>query len=171
MFREAIKKTNFEAQIKQFYAAEFGEKFGSNLGKKILINSKLKGKIKIFESQFFSAIIKVAGKEYEETPDLKSYLIAFLQMLLGASGYDLTEELNSNLFVDNSNVVPFLGEISDVFSIDINNSGFKAIELLMEPPGKYDINEIDLTKDSLAKLMVGVCAKILDNLFIEVIDY
>ncbi|MDN3074455.1 hypothetical protein [Enterococcus faecalis] len=62
----------------------------------IALNKKLADQVSLFDSEYFSAFLKLL--ELKPNNDLRRIIIAFLELLLGALGQNLVSQLNEELF-------------------------------------------------------------------------
>ncbi|STY99866.1 Uncharacterised protein [Moraxella lacunata] len=99
--------------------------------------------------------------------DLRKYIIAFLQLLVGSHGHDLVKKLNEELFTNTPDDLPIFDDIFGMFRLEFNQVGSEALELLL---GQKKVFSIDENAD-LVCLLCALCKKVLEKIFIDVLDY
>ena len=105
-------------------------------------------------------------KKSPETPNLRRYASAFIQLLVGAYGQDLVQRLNREIFEQAPDDISIFDDITGMFKVEYNKVGLTALELLLEETPEYDIQNGDIDI-----LICAVSQQIIENLFIEVLDY
>ena len=63
----------------------------------IKINEKLTKDVKLFGTEYYSAALEIIRSKHN-CADLRRYVVAFLQLLVGAYGQDFVQNLNEELF-------------------------------------------------------------------------
>ena len=132
----------------------------------IRLNELLAKDVKLFESEYYSAMLDVVRKStYND--DLKRYVTSFLQLFVGAHGQALAQRLNQELFEAAPDDLPIFDEITGMFHLEFNRIGSTALELLLEENRNFDINE----NPTALTLFCAIAQKVLENLFTTVLDY
>ena len=67
----------------------------------------------------------------ENKDDLQRYSISFLQLIVGAHGYNLVKKLNEELFTQTPDDLPIFDDIFGMFSLEFHKAGSTALELLL----------------------------------------
>ncbi|HDR1023070.1 TPA: hypothetical protein QB352_002391, partial [Pasteurella multocida] len=129
-------------------------------------NRILSGNSDLFESRYYSAILEVL-KKGKNVDDLKRYAVAFLQLLVGAHGYNLVKELNEELFEHTPDDLPIFDDIFGMFKLEFNQIASIALDLLLGEKRTFDTNN----DSSVENLLSAISQKVLEYLFTEVLDY
>lgn len=132
----------------------------------IRLNELLAQDVTLFGSNYYSAMLDVV-KAAEDNDDLRRYVAAFLQLLVGAHGQDLVRRLNQELFEEAPDDLPIFDDISGMFKLEFNRIGSTALELLLEESRIFDVSE----SSTALTLLCAIAQKVLENIFTTVLDY
>ncbi|MDM1708101.1 hypothetical protein [Thiopseudomonas alkaliphila] len=132
----------------------------------IKLNELLAQDVTLFSSNYYSAMLDVV-KEADESDDLRRYVTAFLQLLVGAHGQDLVRKLNQELFEAAPDDLPIFDDVSGMFRLEFNRIGSTALELLLEESRTFDTGD---TSTGLT-LLCAIAQRVLENIFTTVLDY
>lgn len=140
---------------------DIGDKLYSQ---EIALNKKLADQVSLFESEYFSAFIKLLEKNPDNT--LKKIITAFLELLLGALGQNLVSQLNDELFEKAPTTVNIFDDISGIFNINYSNVGQIGMEIVIEE-SREEIND----SSSANKIFIELGKTILEQIYCETLDY
>ncbi len=179
---EIIKKLNdfdneFTRACKQLGIEEsfLKEKFSNDMGKDIgevlyehaiKINAKLTTDVKLFGAEYYSAALEIIRLK-PNCADLRRYIIAFLQLLVGAYGQDVVQKLNEELFESAPDDLPIFDDIFGMFRLEFDRVGSTALDLLLNEKRIFNTTE----EATLIDLFSAVTQQILENIFCSVLDY
>ncbi len=98
---------------------KFSEVVGSSIGDRVYthaikLNELLAKDVNLFGSNYYSAMLDIV-KNSDNSDDLKRYVTAFLQLLVGAHGQDLVCKLNQELFETAPDDLPIFDDIQVCF--------------------------------------------------------
>ncbi len=140
---------------------------GDNLYTQVIrLNELLSDDVGIFGSEFYSAMLDILRQE-ENIDDLKRYVTAFLQLLVGAHGQDLVQRLNQELFEVAPDDIPIFDDISGMFRLEFNRVGSTALELLLEERRNFAADD----DAPITSFLCAIAQQVLENLFTTVLDY
>ena len=164
----AIAKLNIN---KNFLNKKFEEISGGEIGsviysQKIKINPLITNDVKLFSSSYYSAMLETIRTQ-ENKDDLQRYSISFLQLIVGAHGYNLVKKLNEELFTQTPDDLPIFDDIFGMFSLEFHKAGATALELLLREKRVFNIDE----DARLAELLSAISQEVLENIFIDILDY
>ena len=164
----AIAKLNIN---KNFLNKKFEEISGGEIGsviysQKIKINPLITNDVKLFSSSYYSAMLETIRTQ-ENKDDLQRYSISFLQLIVGAHGYNLVKKLNEELFTQTPDDLPIFDDIFGMFSLGFHKAGATALELLLREKRVFNIDE----DARLAELLSAISQEVLENIFIDILDY
>lgn len=166
---QALKNMEIKHQdITNAYYKAFNRSYGEHLySQTIQINPKLSKSVNLFESDFYSALLDILESGLEGNNKIKRYASSFLQLLVGAYGQDLIQELNQEIFVQAPDNIPIFDDINGMFNIEFSRAGVTALEIILNENKSYNLEE----NDNLIELFCAVSHKILEDLFSKVLDY
>ncbi|TNJ67614.1 hypothetical protein FE784_04325 [Paenibacillus hemerocallicola] len=155
-----------EETVRSRYHEEIGADIGDiSYGQVIKLNNRLAESVRLFESDFFSAMLKTL----EASPDhrkLQQTVRAILELLVGACGQRLVSRLNEELFEAAPDQLSVFDDLSGIFSLDYRNVGQTGLEIVIEQP------PVPVTAESdLADIMTGLGRAVLEDVYAKVIDY
>lgn len=151
--------------------AKFSELTGEIIGDRlythsIKLNELLSKDDSLFESHYYSAMLDVV-KAADNSDDLRRYVTAFLQLLIGAHGQDLVRKLNEELFETAPDDLPIFDDVTGMFRLEFDRIGSTALELLLEEKRTFDTSE----NSDAASLFCGIAQRVLERIFTCVLDY
>lgn len=132
----------------------------------IKLNELLAQDVNLFSSNYYSAMLDVV-KVADDSDDLRRYVTAFLQLLVGAHGQDLVRKLNQDLFETAPDDLPIFDDISGMFKLEFHRIGATALELLLEEKRLFDTSD----SSTALSLLCAIAQKALENIFTTVLDY
>lgn len=154
-----------EQKIHDCYLESTGEAIGDRLySQEILLNKKLAEQVSLFDSQYFSAFLKLL----ETTPDrmLKRIITALLELLIGALGQNLVSQLNDELFEKAPNSVNVFDDLSGIFHLNYASIGQTGMEIVIEE-SRVEVNE----KSELILIFRELGKTILEQIYSQTLDY
>lgn len=156
---------------RELVETKFSELTGDAIGDRlythaIKLNELLAQDVSLFSSNYYSAMLDVI-KAADDSDDLRRYVTAFLQLLVGAHGQDLVRRLNQELFETAPDDLPIFDDVSGMFRLEFNRIGATALELLLEENRTFDTGN---TCTGLS-LLCALAQKVLENIFTTVLDY
>ena len=150
---------------------KFSEVVGSSIGDRVYthaikLNELLAKDVNLFGSNYYSAMLDIV-KNSDNSDDLKRYVTAFLQLLVGAHGQDLVCKLNQELFETAPDDLPIFDDISGMFRLEFNRIGSTALELLLEENRSFGTAD----SDTGLSLFCAIAQNVLESIFTTVLDY
>lgn len=156
-----------ESLIKEKFSDEMGKDIGETLyDQDIKINEKLTNDVKLFGTEYYSAALEIIRSK-SNCDDLRRYVIAFLQLLVGAYGQDFVQNLNEELFESAPDDLPIFDDIFGMFRLEFERVGSTALELLLNEERTFDTTE----NATVINLFSAITQQILENIFCSVLDY
>lgn len=156
-----------ESVIKEKFSDEMGKDIGETLyDQDIKINEKLTNDVKLFGTEYYSAALEIIRSK-SNCDDLRRYVIAFLQLLVGAYGQDFVQNLNEELFESAPDDLPIFDDIFGMFRLEFERVGSTALELLLNEERTFDTTE----NATVINLFSAITQQILENIFCSVLDY
>lgn len=154
-------------RIEQSFSEETGNSIGDRLyTHAIRLNELLSQNVTLFGSDYYSAMLDIV-RNSENSDDLRRYVTAFLQLLVGAHGQDLVQKLNQELFEAAPDDLPIFDDVAGMFRLEFNRVGSTALELLLEENRKFETDE---SADTLS-MFCAIAQQVMENLFTTVLDY
>lgn len=132
----------------------------------IRLNEMLARDVQLFGSEYYSAMLDII-RTVEHCDDLKRYVTAFLQLLIGAHGQDLVQRLNQELFEAAPDDLPIFDDITGMFRLEFNRVGSTALELLLEENRRFELDE----NADANSIFCAIAQQVLENIFTTVLDY
>lgn len=163
--REAcgIDADRFAEAFEAFTGKSYGE---STYSQAIKVNPALSDNVKLFESEFYSAVLDVIRKE-GDTAQIEKYATSILQLLIGAYGQELVQKVNQEIFTEAPDDLTIFDDISGLFRLEFDKIGNTALELLLKSGAKTEIND----QSTLTDMILALLREVLEILFTEVLDY
>ncbi|EHU2954001.1 hypothetical protein ACT4ZI_03905 [Acinetobacter baumannii] len=156
-----------ESDLKKRFLDEIGKDVGEILyDQDIKINEKLTKDVKLFGTEYYSAALEIIRSK-TNCDDLRRYVIAFLQLLVGAYGQDFVQNLNEELFESAPDDLPIFDDIFGMFRLEFDRVGSIALELLLNEERNFETSE----SATIISLFSAVVQQILENVFSTVLDY
>jgi hypothetical protein len=136
---------------------------------KIKLSDLLKKGDALFESEYFSAFLKILElKEIEgkQKANIKKIIRAFFELLIGACGEDLVHQLNDGLFEKRPDDIDLFDDLGSIFTLDYRGVGLSGLEII------FTHNDKDLNENSTPiEIMTEFAFKVLEDLFTKALDY
>ena len=155
------------ARLAFAFKAFTGKSYGENTySQAIKVNPALANNVKIFESEFYSAVLDVVRKD-GDTAQIEKYATSILQLLIGAYGQELVQKVNQEIFTEAPDDLTILDDISGLFRLEFDKIGNAALELLLKSGAKSDITDDSTVVD----MILAILRESLEILFTEVLDY
>ena len=158
-----IEADRFAAAFEDFTGKSYGE---STYSQAIKVNPVLSDNVKLFESEFYSAVLDVIREE-GDTAHIEKYATSILQLLIGAYGQELVQKVNQEIFTEAPDDLMIFDDISGLFRLEFNKIGNTALELLLKSGEKTAIDDAS----TLADMILALLREVLEILFTEVLDY
>jgi len=156
-----------ESLLKDKFSDEMDKDIGEVLYEHdIKINEKLTKDVKLFGTEYYSAALEIIRSK-PNCADLRRYVIAFLQLLVGAYGQDFVQNLNEELFESAPDDLPIFDDIFGMFRLEFDRVGSTALDLLLSEKRTFNTTE----EAGLVDLFSAVTQQILENIFCSVLDY
>ena len=163
MYESPKEKRGRNKKFEEISGGEIGSVIYSQ---KIKINPLITNDVKLFSSSYYSAMLETIRTQ-ENKDDLQRYSISFLQLIVGAHGYNLVKKLNEELFTQTPDDLPIFDDIFGMFSLGFHKAGATALELLLREKRVFNIDE----DARLAELLSAISQEVLENIFIDILDY
>lgn len=158
-----IARELVEQKFSELVGAAIGDRLYTHV---IKLNELLAQDVNLFSSNYYSAMLDIV-KSSDDCDDLRRYVTAFLQLLVGAHGQDLVRKLNQELFESAPDDLPIFDDISGMFKLEFHRIGATALELLLEENRAFDVSE----SGTALSLLCAIAQKALENIFTTVLDY
>lgn len=154
-----------EDMVRKIFSEEMDLEIGDKLySREISLNKKLAEKVSLFDSEYFSAFLKLL--ESNSDNDLKRIITAFLELLLGALGQNLVSQLNDELFEKAPTTVNIFDDISGIFNINYSSVGQVGMEIVIEQ-NREEVNE----QSDILKIFIELGKTILEQIYCQTLDY
>jgi hypothetical protein len=150
-------------KFKDFTEKDYGAETYSQA---IKVNPTLTDSVRLFESEFYSAVLDVIRLE-GDTAHIEKYATSILQLLIGAYGQELVQKVNQEIFTEAPDDLSIFDDISGLFRLEFDKIGNTALDLLLKSGAQCEITE----DSTLHELLLAVLREILEVLFTEVLDY
>jgi hypothetical protein len=151
------------SKFKEFVGKDYGAETYSQA---IKINPTLTENVRLFESEFYSAVLDVIRQE-EDTAQIEKYATSILQLLIGAYGQDLVQKVNQEIFTEAPDDLSIFDDISGLFRLEFDKIGNTALGLLLKSGDQCAISE----DSSIHDILLAILREVLEVLFTEVLDY
>ena len=148
-----------------FYSILQREVSNTRLSQDISYNKNFERGNKLFESNYFSALLLVyKGLTGSETKSvLGRILLSIMQLQLGALSEDLTRSINDNLFEKKDDGIDLFDDFGELIQINYKAAGVSGLELLLEK------REYELITP--AAIVLTFAQKIIEKIYASVLDY
>lgn len=154
-----------KAYLRYIFPQEIELEIGDKLySQEIALNKKLADQVSLFDSEYFSAFLKLL--ELQPNNDLKRIITAFLELLLGALGQNLVSQLNDELFEKAPITVNIFDDISGIFNINYSSVGQVGMEIVIEQT-REKVNE----NTDINKIFIELGKTILEQIYCQTLDY
>lgn len=158
-----ISRTLLESKFRTATERELGDETYSQ---RIRLNPILAQEVQLFNTHIYSACLDLV-KLYPTHSDLRKYVVAFLQLIVGAHGKDLINNLNSELFTNAPDDLSIFDDLGGLFQIEYSRGGLTAVELLLEHRTEYSNGEEATPPD----LFCCVLKSAIELLFEGILNY
>ncbi|GIM45843.1 hypothetical protein DNHGIG_13920 [Collibacillus ludicampi] len=157
-----ISEDELRAKFKKETDIEIGDIL---YGQAVKLNNRLADSVKLFESSFFSAMLKTLESNPEHRK-LQRTIRAILELLVGSCGQRLISKLNEELFESAPERLSVFDDLSGIFSLDYRNVGQTGMEIVLEEkPHAVSANS------SLEEIMAELGRTVLEDIYSKSIDY
>lgn len=154
-----------EDTLREIFSKEIEIEIGDKLySQEIALNKKLADQVSLFDSEYFSAFLKLL--ELQPNNDLKRIITAFLELLLGALGQNLVSQLNDELFEKAPTTINIFDDISGIFNINYSSVGQVGMEIVIEETRE----QVDENTD-INKIFIELGKTILEQIYCQTLDY
>lgn len=165
---KALNNCGIDAQLlsnkyNELTQKTYGEHKYSQL---IKVNATLTNNIKLFESEFYSAVLDIIRSD-KNSSKIEKYATSILQLLIGAYGQELVQKVNQEIFTEAPDDLTIFDDISGMFRLEFDKIGNTALDLLLHSNEDCTLNEESPCIDIFHVLL----KEILEILFIEILDY
>lgn len=155
-----------EAVVREKFKAEMDEQIGDmRYNQAIRLNEKLASRVPLFESDYFSAFLRLLEKHPTDRY-IKRIVRAYLELLIGAIGQTLVSQLNEELFTAAPDELSVFDDLSGIFSLNYQGVGQTGMEIVIEElPIEIDENTEGLT------VFRELGRSILEEIYCQAMDY
>ncbi|CAG7643002.1 hypothetical protein PAESOLCIP111_04405 [Paenibacillus solanacearum] len=154
-----------EEEVRTKYKEEMGFDIGDfSYGQAVKLNNRLAENVRLFDSDFFSAMLKLL--ETQESRMLQRILRAILELLIGACGQRLISTLNEELFESAPEKLSVFDDLSGIFNLDYRNVGQTGMEIVLEEKP----NPVS-SQSTLTDIMIELGRVLLEDLYSRAMDY
>ncbi|WP_062108730.1 SIR2 family protein [Bacillus niameyensis] len=155
-----------EDVIREKFSLETGEQIGDmRYNQAIRLNEKLASRVPLFESDYFSAFLRLLEK-HPTNRYLKRIVRAYLELLVGAIGQSLVSQLNEELFTAAPDEISVFDDLSGIFSLNYQGVGQTGMEIVIEEM------PIDLDASTDGQTIFRELGRtILEEIYCQAMDY
>lgn len=155
-----------ETVVREKFFKETAEQLGDmRYNQAIRLNEKLASSVPLFESDYFSAFLRLLEKHHQDRY-LKRIVRAYLELLVGAIGQSLVSQLNEELFTQAPDEISVFDDLSGIFSLNYQGVGQTGMEIVIEePPIEINNNTEGLT------IFKELGRTILEEIYCQAMDY
>lgn len=148
---------------------KFSDETNNDIGEKlysreVILNKKLASSVSLFESEYFSAFLKLL--ETNPNNDLRRIITAILELLLGALGQNLVSQLNDELFEKAPSKINVFDDISGIFNINYSTVGKVGLEIVIGEQ-RESVNE----DSNVYEIFIELGKTILEQIYCQTLDY
>ncbi len=155
-----------ETVVREKFTTETEEQIGDmRYNQAIRLNEKLASRVPLFESDYFSAFLRLLEKHPTDRY-LKRIVRAYLELLVGAIGQSLVSQLNEELFTAAPDELSVFDDLSGIFSLNYQGVGQTGMEIVIE---ELPI-EVDETTEGLT-VFRELGRSILEEIYCQAMDY
>lgn len=168
LYEKALKHCKLTPErVAESFKKNTGKTFGEHTySQTIKINPTLSQGVKLFDSEFYSAVLDLI-REKGDTALIEKYAVSILQLLIGAYGQELVQKVNQEIFTEAPDDLTIFDDISGMFRLEFDKIGNTALELLLKSNGGCTVDD----KSSVQEIFLALLREILELLFAEVLDY
>lgn len=155
-----------ETLVREKFAIETDEQIGDmRYNQAIRLNEKLASRVPLFESDYFSAFLRLLEKHPTDRY-LKRIVRAYLELLVGAIGQSLVSQLNEELFTAAPDELSVFDDLSGIFSLNYQGVGQTGMEIVIEE------TPIEIDKDTEGLTIFRELGRsILEEIYCQAMDY
>lgn len=139
----------------------------SNMNQVISFVDVFKDGNKIFENNYFSALLEIYKNKALLSNviriELGKIIIAILQLQIGALSENLTRKINDSPFAKKDDEIDIFDDLGEIIQLNYQSSGLSGIEYLLEK------RKADTTTDEGVVLRFAQC--IIESIYASVLDY
>ncbi len=144
-----------------------GKDYGSETySQAIKVNETLARDVKLFESEFYSAVLDVIRQD-GDTVQIEKYASSILQLLIGAYGQELVQRVNQEIFTEAPDDLSIFDDITGMFRLEFDRIGNAALDLLLKSGSQQPLAD----GASIQDILLALLRETLELLFTEVLDY
>ncbi|USK30843.1 SIR2 family protein [Bacillus sp. CMF21] len=155
-----------EDTVREKFFAETSEQIGDmRYNQAIRLNEKLATRVPLFESDYFSAFLRLLEKHPTDRY-LKRIVRAYLELLVGAIGQSLVSQLNEELFTAAPDEISVFDDLSGIFSLNYQGVGQTGMEIVIEEAP----TEINAETEGLT-VFRELGRTILEEIYCQAMDY
>ena len=131
----------------------------------IAYNDAFKEGNKLFESNYFSALLMVYRDKQDEPQRniLGKVLLSIMQLQLGALSEELSRNINDNLFSKKDDGIDLFDDFGELIKLNYNAAGVSGLELLLEDP------EIEVATSY--GVILQFAQLLIEDIYASVLDY
>ena len=122
---------------------------------------------KIFESNYFSSLLKLYKSKTIESGcirlELRKIILAIFQLQIGALSESLTRQINDGIFKEKDDEIDLLDDIGDIIQLNSQSTGLSGLEYVMENKK----NELNNDED----LILAFARNVIESIYASVLDY
>lgn len=168
LVEKALSNCGVEPEVVAQKFKDFTEKdYGAETySQAIKVNPTLTDSMRLFGSEFYSAVLDVIRLE-GDTAHIEKYATSILQLLIGAYGQELVQKVNQEIFTQAPDDLSIFDDISGMFRLEFDKVGNTALDLLLKSGARCEVSEDSDVHD----ILLAVLQEILEVLFTEVLDY
>lgn len=155
-----------EAVVRRKFSDETDEQIGDlRYNQVIRLNEKLASRVPLFESDYFSAFLRLLEKHPTDRY-LKRIVRAYLELLIGAIGQSLVTQLNEELFTAAPDELSVFDDLTGIFSLNYQGVGQTGMEIVIEET-PIEINE----ETEGLTIFKELGRSILEEIYCQAMDY
>ncbi len=155
-----------EVIVRKKFNDETSEQIGDlRYNQVIRLNEKLASRVPLFESDYFSAFLRLLEKHPADRY-LKKIVRAYLELLIGAIGQSLVSQLNEELFTAAPDELSVFDDLSGIFSLNYQDVGQTGMEIVIEE------TPIEINEDTEGLTVFKELGRsILEEIYCQAMDY
>ncbi|SDZ61311.1 SIR2-like domain-containing protein [Evansella caseinilytica] len=155
-----------ETDVRDKFMQEMDEQIGDmRYNQTIRLNEKLANRVRLFESAYFSAFLRLLEKHPADR-HLKRIVRAYLELLIGAVGQHLVSQLNEEIFAQAPEDISVFDDLSGIFSLNYQGVGQNGMEIVIEEPPVL----VNADTDTMT-LFRELGRAVLEDIYCQAMDY
>lgn len=153
-------------QIDDHFQSAMEQAIGTVLFSHDIKLNKALGSIKLFESIYFSGLLRILEKKARDPQytDLRKIVKSFIELLIGSVGEDFLHNINDSIFEKRPDDIDIFDNFCGFFKFDYNK--ITGLDLILEEP----MEEVS-SSASDAKIITLFAKKLLEKIFTIALDY